>query len=309
MINNLYQIISCIFVIPCLIIAQYSFTPIDAFANTISYSSRNLDALNKKSLVCKDAIETFLLPSGFETICDRVKTNPANLCNTKIVLNSCPVTCKVCPCLDSLDAVWINESEKDRGCDFVAINQQYCTKTWVKEKCPVSCNNCCQDKKGIIPFLEGLECESFKKKEFKKYCTWERVRLSCPKSCETCEKATSVPSMKPSIKLIFKTNDVNILQPTDNNHITNDEISQIINFAPSIYPSNIITLINNEEDNNINRHINNKNEKSSGEIKQDSPTDAKTILTPQENNLRQPSTNPSIISLSTNTNDEPSTSR
>ena len=136
----------------------------------------------------------FALPDGRYTNCDKVSLSLNSSCNIKVVEENCPRLCKTCPlCTDSKEYVFMGIHGK-KLCSYAQMDLNLCnTYLWLKDLCPSTCESCCRDQTGLIPFNRMIgsptTCESFKLAKNQKYCTWQRIQKSCPKSCNACDKS------------------------------------------------------------------------------------------------------------------------
>merc|ERR1712238_169831 len=136
----------------------------------------------------------FALPDGRYTNCDKVSLSLNSSCNIKVVEENCPRLCKTCPlCTDSKEYVFMGIHGK-KLCSYAQMDLNLCnTYLWLKDLCPSTCESCCRDQTGSIPFNRMIgsptTCESFKLAKNQKYCTWQRIQKSCPKSCNACDKS------------------------------------------------------------------------------------------------------------------------
>merc|ERR1712238_412895 len=136
----------------------------------------------------------FALPDGRYTNCDKVSLSLNSSCNIKVVEENCPRLCKTCPlCTDSKEYVFMGIHGK-KLCSYAQMDLNLCnTYLWLKDLCPSTCESCCRDQTGSIPFNRMIgsptTCESFKLAKNQKYCTWQRIQKSCPKSYNACDKS------------------------------------------------------------------------------------------------------------------------
>merc|ERR1712238_566136 len=136
----------------------------------------------------------FALPDGRYTNCYKVSLSLNSSCNIKVVEENCPRLCKTCPlCTDSKEYVFMGIHGK-KLCSYAQMDLNLCnTYLWLKDLCPSTCESCCRDQTGSIPFNRMIgsptTCESFKLAKNQKYCTWQRIQKSCPKSCNACDKS------------------------------------------------------------------------------------------------------------------------
>jgi len=157
----------------------------------------------------------------------RCKSIPKKLCQVAWIKELCPITCNNCSkndkfpvCLDYPEFFYFGEElkkkfgkiyKKQKNCKFINSKSKkkkelYCSSTFIRNKCPLTCDACpvykkkerekdevkCVDKATTIKLQDKVikkfgkqNCISVATKK-EKWCKRESVRLHCPLTCGVC---------------------------------------------------------------------------------------------------------------------------
>merc|ERR1712238_416358 len=126
-----------------------------SYIPTIDPSASPSDGPNSLPPNCvdQDVKIGFALPDGRYTNCYKVSLSLNSSCNIKVVEENCPRLCKTCPlCTDSKEYVFMGIHGK-KLCSYAQMDLNLCnTYLWLKDLCPSTCESCCRDQTGLIPF-------------------------------------------------------------------------------------------------------------------------------------------------------------
>lgn len=106
----------------------------------------------------------------------------------KLVFEHCRKSCFAQSCIDREDFFF--NGQKDKGCEWVAQNKEYCVDDDVARNCVVACGTeCCKDDPNFKfkrNEVKGLSCSSIKSVDPEGFCDRKRVANKCKMSCLKC---------------------------------------------------------------------------------------------------------------------------